>query len=382
MPWKERSTMDERVRFVLALESGVYQMAELCRRYGISRQCGYKWWQRYQEGGWDEFEEQSRAPRHCPHRVNAAIVEVMLQERRRFGYGGKKIIARLRQNQPAENWPSPATADKYFRQNGLSEKRRRRRQMQPQNKPLLNPAGPNDIWTADFKGEFRLGNGQYCYPLTATDSYSRYLLGCHGLESTRGKTARAVFEQLFSHYGLPAAILTDNGGPFGQACSLGRLSRLSVWWIKLGIVPLRIQPGHPEQNPRHERMHRELKKETTRPPAQNFQQQQDKFDQFCRCYNQERPHEGIQMNRPNQLYQASERRYDRREVKLEYPGHYLVRRVRGQGLINWRGKDLFISEVLSGEYVGFEAVDDGIWSVYLGTYLLGRLDEATRKIYA
>lgn len=381
MPWLERSTMEERISFVLAFESGTYQMAELCRRYDISRQCGYKWWERYRRDGWEGLKEQSRAPRHCPHRVEAGVVEELLKERRRYGYGGKKIIARLSQNQPAKIWPSPATADKYFRQNGLTEKRRSRRQGAPKNRPSLDPAGPNQIWTADFKGEFRLGNRRYCYPLTAVDSYSRYLLACRGLESTQGRTARAVFDGLFREYGLPAAILTDNGAPFGQACTLGRLSRLSVWWIKLGIAPLRIQPGHPEQNPRHERMHRDLKKETTRPPAVDLQRQQEKFDQFCRRYNEERPHEGIQMSRPNQLYQASERRYDGREVKLEYPGHYQVKRVRPKGSIKWRGEHLFISEVLSGEYVGFEAVDDGVWSVHLGTYLLGRFDEATRRIY-
>jgi len=310
------------------------------------------------------------------------MVEQMLAERRVYGYGGKKIIARLRQNHPEQSWPSPATADRYFRQEGLTEKRRSRRPRRVQGRPTVNPVAPNEIWTADFKGEFLLGNGLYCYPLTVVDSYSRYVLGCRGLKSTQGKPAREVFGGLFSEYGLPTVILTDNGGPFGQACSLGGLSRLSVWWVKLGIMPFRIQPGHPEQNPRHERMHRELKKETTRPPAHDLLQQQEKFDQFCQRYNEERPHEGLAMSRPNQLYQASQRRYDGREVKLEYPGHYQVRRVRPNGLVKWCGKDLFLSEVLSNEQVGFEAVDEGVWSVYLGEHLLGRFDESKRKIYA
>jgi putative transposase len=382
MSWVERSPMEERIKFVLAVKSGAYQMAELCRRYGISRQCGYKWWERYQQEGLEGVKERSRSRHHCAHRTDPELVEQILAERRLYGYGGKKIIRRLQDNEPAKSWPSAATADRYFRQDGLTEKRRSRRARRVQGRPAINPVAPNEIWTADFKGEFLLGNGLNCYPLTVVDSYSRYVLGCRGLESTQGKPAREVFRGLFSEYGLPAAILTDNGGPFGQAQALGGLSRLSVWWIKLGIAPLRIQPGHPEQNPRHERMHRELKKETTRPPASDFDGQQEKFDQFCQRYNEERPHEGLELGRPKQFYQVSGRRYNGAEVKLEYPGHYQVRRVRHNGLVQWHKRDVFVSEVLSDERIGFEAVDDGVWSIYLGSYLLGRFDEARGKVYA
>jgi len=372
--------MEERTRFVIAYASGMYQMAELCRRYGISRQCGYKWWGRYQEGGIEELIEHSRAPQECPHRVAQELVDELVRERQRYGWGGKKIIVRLREGQPEKAWPSAATADKYFRLNGLTQPRQRRRRCQPGARPTVSPTSPNELWTADFKGEFRLGNRQYCYPLTVVDGYSRYLLECRGLSSTCEGGARPRFEQLFRAYGLPAGIRTDNGTPFA-ATSLGRLSRLSVWWIRLGIRPERIQPGHPEQNPRHERMHRELKKETTRPPQADLRNQQESFDQFCRRYNEERPHEGLEMKRPAQLYEASARPYPRRVPPVEYPGHFEVRRVGSAGTMKWRNRVLFVTQVLESEYVGLEAVDDAIWSVYFGPQLLGRLDERTGKIY-
>lgn len=198
MPWKESSTMDERLRFLIGYESGTYQMAELSRRYGISRQCGYKWWQRYVEEGVEGIKEQSRAPGRCPHRVAPELVQELVRERKRYGYGGKKIIARLRENRPEESWPSAATADKYFQRYGLTQPGRRRRRRGAATRPEVNATDPNQLWTADFKGEFRLGNGQYCYPLTVVDSHSRYLLGCRGLTSTRGQGAKQSFERVFA----------------------------------------------------------------------------------------------------------------------------------------------------------------------------------------
>lgn len=382
MPWEERSTVEQRIRFLLAYESGTYQMAELCRRYGISRQCGYKWVGRYEQEGLEGLYDRSRAPECSPQQVKSDVVEAMLCERRRYGWGGKKIMARLRDLEPSRPWPSAATADRYFKRYGLTQKRRRSRRVSQTARPERVPTQSNEIWTADFKGEFRLGNRQYCYPLTVVDSYSRYLLDCRGLESVASAGAQRVFDGLFGQYGLPAAILTDNGVPFGQPSSLGRLSRLSVWWIKLGIEPVRIQPGHPEQNPRHERMHRELKKETTLPPQADMQSQQSCFDQFQQRYNEERPHEGLQMKRPVQVYQLSPRRYNGGTPKMEYPGHYEVRKVSNAGAIRWHWRRIFLTAVLAHEYVGLEAIDEGTWSVYFGNHLLGRLDEPSGMLYA
>lgn len=380
MAWRETSEMEERMKFVLACKSKAYQMAELCRKYGISRQCGYKWWERYRQEGLAGVREHSRATQSCPHRTADEVVKVLIEERKRFGYGGKKIIARLRQNRPEEMWPAPTTADKYFRDHGLTEHKQRRRRRGASVAPNLDVSAPNQVWTVDFKGEFRLGNRDYCYPLTVVDTYSRYVLECRALKSTSSPACMRAFRQLFRSVGLPEAILSDNGVPFAQP-ALGRLSRLAVWWIKLGIRPLRIQPGHPEQNPRHERMHRELKRETTRPPARQQSGQQEKFDQFRRQYNAERPHEGLEMKRPVQLYQASGRCYPEREPQVEYPGHFEVRRVSSGGTVKLRNRLLFVTRVLESEYVGLEAVDDAIWSVYFGPQLLGRLDERTGKIY-
>ena len=373
--------MEERARFVLSYESGTYQMTELCRRYGISRQCGYKWWQRYEQEGLEGLGDRSRTPQHSPQQVSSEIVEAMVRERKRYGWGGKKIVARLRDLEPLRPWPAAATADRYFRQHGLTQQRRRRRRGSETARPQAVATEPNQIWTADFKGEFRLGNRQYCYPLTVMDSYSRYLLGCRSLASVASQGSRRVFDSLFREYGLPVGILTDNGVPFGQPSSLGRLSRLSVWWIKLGIVPIRIQPGHPEQNASHERMHRELKKETTRPPQSDMKSQQRCFDQFRKRYNEERPHEGLLMKRPVQLYDLSQRRYHGGTVPVQYPGHYEVRKVSHAGAIRWRTERIFLTTVLAYEYVGLEALDDGIWSIYFGNHLLARLDERSSALY-
>jgi transposase InsO family protein len=373
--------MEERMRFVLAYASGSYQMAELTRQYGISRQCGYKWWHRYQQEGLEGVKEQSRAPDKYPQQISAAVVKELLAERGIYGYGGKKIIARLVQNQPDKLWPSAATADRYFKKHGFTVARSHRRRRRVSSPPILQSDAPNDLWTADFKGEFRLGNRQYCYPLTVTDSFSRYLLQCHGMPSTGSEGVQKRFDWLFREYGLPVGILTDNGVPFRHAAALARLSRLSVWWIKWGIIPLRIQPGHPEQNPRHERMHRELKKDTTRPPAANMRAQQASFNEFCRRYNEERPHEGLQMKRPVQLYQSSPRRYGGPEPAVDYPGHFEVRRVASNGFMKWRNQSVFLTKVLGGEYIGLEAVADCVWSIYFGAHFLGRLDETTLRIH-
>ena len=239
---------------------------------------------------------------------------------------------------------------------------------------------PNAVWTMDFKGEFKTGDGAYCYPLTVVDGFSRYLLGCQGQSSTSGEEAQPVLDRWLRKYGLPEAILTDNGAPFATHALCG-LSRLSVWWIKLGIQVLHIQAGHPEQNGRHERLHRTLKAEATRPPSANRRDQQIRFSRFRRYYNEHRPHEALDQRPPAQLYRRSSRRYPRRIPNVEYPAHFEVRRISNRGALRWHKHRIFVSEVLKTEYVGLEEIDDGIWNVYFCAQLLGRFDVREGKIH-
>jgi transposase InsO family protein len=238
---------------------------------------------------------------------------------------------------------------------------------------------PNDVWTADFKGEFLTRDHRYCYPLTIADGYSRYLIACRGQRSVAHIGARAQFEAAFRTFGLPLQILTDNGTPFAS-CAIGGLSRLSAWWIKLGIQPVRIEPGCPQQNGRHERMHRTLKAEVTRPPAANLAAQQRMLERFRRCYNEERPHRALDGEVPAARYRASSRAYPAREPEITYPGHFRTPKVSPNGCISWGGKFVFVSEVLTGERLGFESVDDGLWSVHFGHILLARFDERDGRL--
>jgi len=245
----------------------------------------------------------------------------------------------------------------------------------------VQAAAPNEVWTGDFKGQFRTGDGRLCYPLTVADGYSRFLLGVEGLDSVSGSQAWPVFERLFREYGLPQAIRTDNGSPFAAIRAVGRLSRLSVRWIKLGIGLDRIEPGHPEQNGSHERMHRTLKQETACPPAPSRSSQQERFDQFRSVYNEQRPHEALEQQTPAELYRPSPRPYPAKVPEPDYPGHFEVRSVRPNGEIKWQGEMLFLSEALSGERVGLEESADGVWTVHFATVALARFDERERKLY-
>lgn len=376
MPWLETRPMDERVRFIAALESCLYTMTELCRVFGISRKTGYKWAHRYAAEGVDGLKDRSRAPKGCPHRTPSRCVEALLEERCRHPrWGPRKLLAVLERRHPGWSWPAPSTAGEILKRHGLVEPRKRRRRSSAPGKPRVQAETPNALWTTDFKGEFRTGDGQWCYPLTVVDRYSRYVLVCEAQSSTSFAESRPHFERLFEQFGLPQAILHDGGPPFSSPRSPRRLSRLGVWWIRLGIRPIVIEPAHPEQNGSHERMHRTLKAETTRPPAADQQAQQDRFDHFRREYNEQRPHEALDMRMPDEIYQPSERPYPDQLPGLEYPGHFEKRRVRQNGEIKWRGERIFLSEVLGRQTVGLEEVDDEIWSIYFGPMLLGRLDE-------
>ena len=357
-------------------------MTELCDRFGISRKTGYKWLARFTEEGLPGLADQSRAPHSCPHRTPKPIETALVRAREAHPHWGpKKLVAYLARKQPELALPAVSTAGDILDRHGLVKARpRRAKPVHPGNTPLKVDA-PNQVWIADFKGQFLTGNGEWCYPLTVTDAYSRFLLACQALPSTQTAGAQPVFSRLFAEYGLPVAMRTDNGTPFAST-ALAWLSRLNLYWIKLGIRHQRIDPGHPEQNGRHERMHKTLKAETTRPPQYNLSLQQERFAAFQDEYNEERPHEGLAQQPPRTLYAASDRQLPLRAPAAEYPGHLLTRRVSSGGSISFGAKPLFLSEVLAGEHIGLEEIADGLWSLFFYDVLIGRFNEPDWRIYA
>lgn len=384
MPWEETTPMEERARFVEEFESALYSVTELCDRYGISRKTGYKWLNRYGVEGEAGLRDRSRAPRSSPSRTLERLVEPLLALRRKHPtWGPRKLLAYLAKRSPEEPWPSASTIGEILKRHGLVQERHRRSRGLAAFKRgnLTQATAANHVWACDFKGQFRTADGQVCYPLTVTDSYSRYLLGVDGLVSVSEPYSWPVFERLFRCYGLPQIIRSDNGSPFAAARSLAGLTRLAVKWLKLGIRPERIKPGHPEQNGSHERMHRDLKRETVRPPAPDSATQQERFDRFRQIRNHERPHEALGQKTPVELYCASPRPYPSKVSTPSYPGHFEVRYVRPAGEIKFRGRYLFLGEALRGEHVGLEEFDDGRWSLYFAEYLLGRFDERDFKVY-
>lgn len=376
MPWEESSVMNERMRFVVRLEQGE-RMTDLCQEFGISRKTGYKIWNRYQEFGEKGLYNLSRTPHRLFRHTSDEIRQLILKTKAEFRtWGAKKLLVKLQQRHPGIHFPVKSTIHEILRSQGLVKRRRNRRFVPTYAQPLKEGQAPNDLWCADFKGQFRLGNRSYCYPLTISDHYSRYLIGCEALESTRGDTARLVFEQAFGTYGLPKRIRTDNGAPFATRGIAG-LSLLSTWWIKLGICPERIIPGHPEQNGRHERMHLTLKEETTRPPGNNIIQQQERFDDFREEYNTARPHEALGMGCPSDVYVSSDRKMETEEDIHDYPLHDLVKRVNGCGKISLHTKEprFFLGRTLIGEYVGLREIDPSRWLVSFYDLDLGVIDE-------
>lgn len=382
MPWSETVEMS-RVKFIAEFESCLYEMTELCEKHGISRKTGYKWAERFGREGVEGLKDRSRAPKQSPRQIEPRVAERLFELRRKHPtWGPRKLLAWLRKHESGQAWPSASTVGGLLKRAGLVMPGRRRTARPRLGEATRTEAGePNEVWTSDFKGEFRTGDSRLCYPLTVMDGFSRFILVIQGLPSVAGAGTWPVFERAFREYGLPRVIRTDNGNPFARSSALAGLSRLSVRWIKLGITPERIQPGHPEQNGGHERMHRTLKAETTRPPASNAEGQQGLFDRFRHEYNEHRPHEALGQRPPRELYQASRRPYPDQLPQPEYPGHYEVRTVYRGGEIKWQGKFLFLSQALGGERVGLEEYDDGLWAVYFGALRLARFDERERKIY-
>jgi len=380
MPWSETSPMDQKRLFIQDYVHGSFSMSELCVRYGVSRKTGYKWIGRFEQDGLDGLRNRSRRPHRSPSLTPADQVEAILALRKRHPFwGAKKLLHVLQSRHPKTSWPARSTVCDILKRHGAIESRKRRRYPGHAGRPRTPMTHPNEIWCADYKGEFKTADGRYCYPLTVTDGYSRFLLTCQGRFSTAHEGAKPVFQRLFREYGLPQIIRTDNGVPFATT-ALGRLSRLSVWWVRLGIYPELIEPGHPEQNGRHERMHRTLKQHTARPPAATGRAQQRRFNQFRQEYNTERPHEALGQRTPESLYERSRRPMPRLLPELEYPAHFEVRLVSRNGGIRWSSAWVNVSHVLGEEYVGLEEVGDGIWDVYFGPLRLGQMNERTRKI--
>ena len=377
MPWSEITPMDQRRRFISDVQQARDDMTTLCARYGISRKTGYKWLSRYAVEGPPGLLPRSHRPHTMPRSTAPEVVSALLALRQHHPtWGAKKLLTVLARREPrmAEMLPARSTAAALLKRHGLITSPRRRRAIGHPGRPTTPMEEPNAIWTADFKGQFKTGDGRYCFPLTVADGASRYLLACRGLTSVRTEEARPVFQELFHTYGLPTRIRSDNGVPFATI-ALGRLSPLSVWWVRLGILPELIEPAHPEQNGRHERMHRTLKAETTRPPAANRRAQQRVFDRFREEYNTERPHEGLALQTPVACYTSSPRAYPARLPSLEYPAHCEIRRVSRNGGIRWHNHWVNVSHVLGEEYIAFEEIDDGLWNVVFGPIMLGRFDE-------
>jgi transposase InsO family protein len=354
--------MDEKLRFVFEYERDEETMRGLCERFGISRETGYVWLRRYRGSGVSGLVELDRAPQHHPNQTSEAIAQAVLQLREaHMCWGPRKLRRILERDQPGRPWPATSTIGEIVKRAGLVVPRKKRRRTEPYTQPLAHANESNRVWCADFKGWFKAGDGARVDPLTITDAWSRYLLRSQAVEKTDTERVRAIFEAAFREHGLPEAIRTDNGAPFAS-CAIGGLSRLAVWWIKLGIVPERIEAGHPEQNGRHERMHRSLKLEVRR--AEDWRAQQRELDRFRQDFNHVRPHEALGMQTPASVYEPSPRTYPRRTPEVEYPDTMLVRTVKSHGHFRWKKHDVFLSEVLWGEQIGFQSEDDEIFTIY------------------
>jgi transposase InsO family protein len=378
MPWNECKPMDERLRFIARLLEGE-KMAPVCREFGISRVTGYKIFDRYQECGLDGLYDRSKAPYRQANKLPFQVERMILGIKKEHpSWGAPKIRDKLIREYPMIPPPAVSTIHAALDRNGLV-KRRRRRRHKACGTPLSPAHAPNGLWCADYKGEFMLGNKQYCYPLTISDYRSRYLLACEGLESTKSNFAFSVFERTFKDFGLPAAIRTDNGAPFAAPWAMFGLSRLAVWWLRLGVRIQRIKPGQPQQNGRHERLHLTLKTETTKPAAFNFLQQQERFDDFIQVYNHERPHQALGGAYPAEVYTPSPRLYEPPRDP-DYPFHDRTLRVTRCGRICFGSRKINLSVVFAEQLVGIREVDEQVWQVSFLEYDLGYFDRDQDRV--
>jgi transposase InsO family protein len=372
--------MDQRIQLIGDWLKGEYNITELSEACEVSRKTIYKWLARYKAGGLAAFDERSCAPLTHPNATPPETVSSLIGTRLKHkNWGPKKIIAWLEQHHPETSWPVPSTAGSLLKKEGLIKDRHRKRHTPPYTEPFGECNRPNDVWSIDYKGQFRTQDGKYCYPLTLTDNYSRYLLLCRGLLHPNYEETRPLLEWAFREYGLPYGIRSDNGAPFASV-GLGGLSPLSVWLIKLWIRPERIEPAHPEQNGRHERMHLTLKQETTRPPGANLEKQQEIFDAFREEFDNERPHEALEQEVPASLYVPSSRVFPKKLAKVEYETWVTVRQVRSNGCIKWKGGFIYVSEALVGEPVGLKQISESEWEMRFSFCPLGILEERIGKV--
>jgi len=374
MSWRETCVMDERMKFIVASLEGDDSFAAVCRRFGISRQTGYKWKRRFERDGVAGLSDRSRAPVHHPQAICAAVIERVLAVRIAHPtWGPRKVKAWLERHDPKRVWPAASTMGLAFDRAGLTRCRKRRRRVAPHDGPFAICRRANDTWCIDFKGWFLTGDGTRVDPLTISDAHSRYLIRCQAVGRPDFGHVWPVIDAALRDYGLPRAMRSDNGPPFASLAA-GGLSRLAVRLIKAGVRPERIAPGKPQQNGRHERLHLTLKQDTASPPARSLRDQMARFAAFLESYNTERPHEALGQTPPAAHYQPSPRRYDGVLRSPDYPDEAQVRRVRSNGEIKWRGHKIFISETLVGEPVGLFHSADNTWSVNYGPIFLGTLE--------
>jgi transposase InsO family protein len=374
MPWKESRIVDQRLQFLSSYQQKEMSLSDLCREFGVSRPTGYRWINRYKEVGPEGLLDRNRKPHGCSHATSEATENAILALRSKHpSWGARKLKARLEKVQPRVNWPAASTFGNILHRAGLTNPKQKKRRTTPCSEPFSEVTAPNQLWCMDFKGYFSTGDGTRCDPFTITDAHSRYLIRCQTVSRMDLSQVVAVCEAAMREYGMPARIRTDNGAPFAGTGLLG-LSKLSLSWTKMGIVHERIQPGRPQQNGRHERMHRTLKEDTTKPPALTLKLQQKKFDRFRQIFNHERPHEGLNNETPASLYQRSSIMFPRLLTPFTYPRGFQTRRVNTSGDISWHKDRVFISQVFSFEDLGFEEMDEEIFRVYFREIELGELD--------
>jgi putative transposase len=379
MPWKESRVPDQRYQLIQEYEAGE-SISALAEIYGVSRKTVYKWIARHESDGLEGLEDRSRRPHCSPTRVSAEIEEAIIAARLRWKWGPRKLLVKLREQDSSVSWPHAGTIAEILKRKGLVRMARKRARTPPYQQPFAEVAAPNQVWCADFKGWFRTADGTRIDPLTITDASSRYLLRCQAVERMGCEHAHAVFEAAFREYGLPQVMHTDNGVPFASVAP-GGLSRLSMWWVKLGIVPERSRPASPQENGRHERMHLTLKQATAQPPKTTRRAQEQAFQEFQRTYNEHRPHEALDYRTPASCYQASQRVYPRRVPELEYDNDMQVRRISQQGSLKWQGERTFISEVFAYEYLGLKAIDERWREVLYGPISVGWFDTHCHRFH-
>jgi len=372
--------MDQKIQLIADWQLQNFSLTDLSQKYGISRPTVYKLVKRYEQIGIEGLKEQSRAPKNCPHRTSKEVINLIIKEKlKNRNRGPRKIRIQLKRQYPKLNIPAISTVGYWLKKEGLVERRKKRLHVSPYRQPFCKCQEPNNVWSIDYKGQFYIKNRCVCYPLTVSDNFSRFLLGCKALAGPRYKPTRRYLELIFREYGLPDAIRSDNATPFASKC-IGGLSQLSIWFIQQGIIPERIKKGCPQENGRHERMHRTLKSDALNPEIRNYKEQQKLFDIFRHDYNEYRPHESLNDKTPSDYYKKSNRPYIEHPHPPEYGYDYKVRQVRHSGEIKFAGRMFYITELLCSQPVGLKEISDGIWQIQYSFYILGSLDLRKNRV--